>query len=212
VHLASPERHRPRVLQAQPTQDLVRESERGHATKPQPSLLAMLASGPSPVFPCHVSDRDMRTKPIGTGPFKFAEFKSHASIKLTRNTEYWKTGLPHVDAIEWRIVTSRSTRVLAFVAVRHDVCRRYHRAADEGSRHQRNLQPGADQLAGPTFWSIATAPHLTRWSCAAPIPVARSPSLHRHHLGRESRHCRQYDAARGSLGHASGHAGQIAGL
>jgi peptide/nickel transport system substrate-binding protein len=89
--------------------------------KPQPSLLPMLASGLSPVFPCHVSDRDMRTKPVGTGPFKFAEFKSHASIALTRNPDYWKKGLPYLDAIEWRIVTSRSTRVLAFVAGEFDM-------------------------------------------------------------------------------------------
>ena len=92
-----------------------------HLSKPQPSLLPMLASGLSPVYPCHVSDRDMRTKPIGTGPFKFAEFKTHASIKLTRNADYWKKGLPYLDAIEWRIVTSRSTRVLAFVAGEFDM-------------------------------------------------------------------------------------------
>jgi peptide/nickel transport system substrate-binding protein len=92
-----------------------------HLTKPQPSLLSMLASGLSPVFPCHVSDRDMRTKPVGTGPFKFAEFKSHASIRLVRNPDYWKKGLPYLDAIEWRIVTSRSTRVLAFVAGEFDM-------------------------------------------------------------------------------------------
>src|SRR5262249_37529076 len=90
-------------------------------SKPQPSLLPMLASGLSPVYPCHVSDRDMRTKPIGTGPFKFAEFKSHASIKLVRNADYWKKGLPYLDAIEWRIITSRSTRVLAFVAGEFDM-------------------------------------------------------------------------------------------
>jgi peptide/nickel transport system substrate-binding protein len=92
-----------------------------HLTKPQPSLLPMLASGLSPVYPCHVSDKDMRTMPVGTGPFKFAEFKSHASIKLVRNPNYWKKGLPHLDAIEWRIVTSRSTRVLAFVAGEFDM-------------------------------------------------------------------------------------------
>ena len=92
-----------------------------HLTKPQPSLLPMLASGLSPVYPCHVSGRDMRTKPIGTGPFKFAEFKSHASIKLVRNADYWKKGQPYLDAIEWRIVTSRSTRVLAFVAGEFDM-------------------------------------------------------------------------------------------
>jgi peptide/nickel transport system substrate-binding protein len=92
-----------------------------HLTKPQPSLLPMLASGLSPVYPCHVSGRDMRTKPVGTGPFKFADFKSHASITLARNPDYWKKGLPYLDAIEWRIITSRSTRVLAFVAGEFDM-------------------------------------------------------------------------------------------
>jgi hypothetical protein len=38
----------------------------------QPAFLALLASGDSPVYPCHVSPRDMRTHPIGAGPFKFA--------------------------------------------------------------------------------------------------------------------------------------------
>jgi peptide/nickel transport system substrate-binding protein len=92
-----------------------------HLTKPQPSLLPMLASGLSPVYPCHVSDKDMRTTPVGTGPFKFAEFTSHASIRLVRNPSYWQKGLPYLDAIEWRIVTSRSTRVLAFVAGEFDM-------------------------------------------------------------------------------------------
>jgi len=41
----------------------------------QPAFLMLLASGMSPVYPCHVNPRDMRTHPIGTGPFKFAEFK-----------------------------------------------------------------------------------------------------------------------------------------
>ena len=83
-------------------------------TRPQPALLAMLASGYSPVYPCHVSSRDMRTKPVGTGPFKFAEFKQNESILLKRNPDYFKTGKPYVDAIEMRIIPNRSTRLLAF--------------------------------------------------------------------------------------------------
>jgi peptide/nickel transport system substrate-binding protein len=35
--------------------------------RPQASFIALLASGWSPVYPCHVSPRDMRTQPIGTG-------------------------------------------------------------------------------------------------------------------------------------------------
>src|ERR1700745_1849492 len=32
--------------------------------RPQPAFLMLLASGMSPVYPCHVSSRDMRTRPI----------------------------------------------------------------------------------------------------------------------------------------------------
>src|SRR5204863_9140808 len=55
-----------------------------HLKRPQPALIALLASGYSPVYPCHVSPRDMRTHPIGTGPFKFAEFKPNERITVTR--------------------------------------------------------------------------------------------------------------------------------
>jgi peptide/nickel transport system substrate-binding protein len=57
--------------------------------RPQPALLALLASGFSPIYPCHVSPRDMRSRPIGTGPFKFVEFKPNEAIRLTRNPDYW---------------------------------------------------------------------------------------------------------------------------
>jgi peptide/nickel transport system substrate-binding protein len=87
----------------------------------QPSFLALLASGFSPVYPCHVPARDMRQHPIGTGPFKFVEFKPNESIKLTRNPDYWKPGLPYLDGIEYTIVKNRSTVVLAFTAGNYDL-------------------------------------------------------------------------------------------
>ena len=45
-----------------------------HLKRPQPAFLSLLASGYSPIYPCHVSPRDMRTHPLGTGPFKFVEY------------------------------------------------------------------------------------------------------------------------------------------
>ena len=89
--------------------------------RPQPAMLALLASGYSAIYPCHVAPRDMRTHPIGTGPFKFVEFKQNESIKLTRNTDYWKPGRPYVDAIEYTIITNRSTAMLAFVTGKFDM-------------------------------------------------------------------------------------------
>src|SRR5262249_24110937 len=89
--------------------------------RPQPSFLALLAAGYSPVYPCHVSTRDMRTKPVGTGPFKFVEMKRNESIRLVKNPDYWKKGQPYLDALELRIIPNRSTRILAFVAGDFDV-------------------------------------------------------------------------------------------
>jgi len=84
--------------------------------RPQPSFMALLAAGMSPVYPCHVQGRDMRAKPIGTGPFKVADFKTNETVRLVKNTSYWKKDRPYLDALEWRIIPSMSTRTLAFVA------------------------------------------------------------------------------------------------
>src|SRR4051812_3063242 len=89
--------------------------------RPQPAMLALLASGYTPVYPCHVSPADMRTKPVGTGPFKFVEFKANESIKIARNPDYWKKGLPHLDGIEFTIITNRSTAILGFISGQFDM-------------------------------------------------------------------------------------------
>jgi peptide/nickel transport system substrate-binding protein len=92
-----------------------------HLKRPQPSFLALLASGLSPVYPCHVSPSDMRQHPIGTGPFKFVEFKPNQSIKVSRNSDYWKSGKPYLDGIEYTIIPNRSTAMLAFAAGSFDL-------------------------------------------------------------------------------------------
>jgi peptide/nickel transport system substrate-binding protein len=89
--------------------------------RPQPSFLSMLAAGYSPVYPCHLDGRVMRSKPIGTGPFKVVEFKRNEGIKLVRNPDYWKKGRPYLDAIDWKIVPTRSTRILGFVSGEYDM-------------------------------------------------------------------------------------------
>jgi peptide/nickel transport system substrate-binding protein len=94
-----------------------------HLKRPQPAFLALLASGWSPVYPCHVSPRDMRSHPIGTGtgPFKFVEFKPNERITVTRNPDYWKSGRPYLDGVEYTIIKDVSTRNLAFIAGKSDI-------------------------------------------------------------------------------------------
>lgn len=88
---------------------------------PQPAFVMLLASGYSPVYPCHIAPTQMRTNPIGTGPFKFVSLKRNESITLKKNPDYFKSGLPYLDGIEYRIIKSRSTRILAFVAGAFDM-------------------------------------------------------------------------------------------
>jgi peptide/nickel transport system substrate-binding protein len=92
-----------------------------HLKRSQPAFVALLASGYSPVYPCHVAPKKMRTHPVGTGPFKFVSLKQNEHVKFTKNQNYWKKGKPHLDGIEWTIIKSRSTRVLAFVAGKFDM-------------------------------------------------------------------------------------------
>src|SRR5437660_4514684 len=96
-----------------------------HLKRPQPALLALLASGWSPVYPCHVPPAQLRTHPIGTGPFKFVEFKPNEVVKTARNPDYWKPGRPYLDGIEWQIMPDNATRNLAFIAGNFDIISPY---------------------------------------------------------------------------------------
>jgi peptide/nickel transport system substrate-binding protein len=87
----------------------------------QPALPMLLASAMAPVYPCHVSPAEMRQNPIGTGPFKFVEFKRNERMKFARNPDYWKPGRPWLDGVEWTVVPSRATQSLAFIAGQFDV-------------------------------------------------------------------------------------------
>ena len=92
-----------------------------HLKRPQPALLMLIANDFSEIYPCHVSPREMRQHPIGTGPFKFVEFKPNEYIKVARNSDYWKKDRPYLDGIEYTIIRDRSTATLAFISGKFDM-------------------------------------------------------------------------------------------
>ena len=89
--------------------------------RPQPSLLLMLASGYSPVYPAHVPPAELRTKCMGTGPFKLKEYRPGESVELVRNTDYFIRGRPYLDGIRYVIIQERGTRYAAIQANRLDI-------------------------------------------------------------------------------------------
>jgi peptide/nickel transport system substrate-binding protein len=92
-----------------------------HLKRPQPAFPMLLAGGFSPIYPCHVPPHEMRTHPVGTGPFKFVEFRPNEVIRVVRNREYWKADRPYLDGVEYSIVRDPSTAALAFVSGKFDM-------------------------------------------------------------------------------------------
>jgi peptide/nickel transport system substrate-binding protein len=88
--------------------------------RPQPSLLLMLASGQSPVYPAHVPPAEQRARCVGTGPFKLKEWKRGEYVDLVRNPDYFVKGRPYLDGLRYLIVTERGTRTAALQAGRAD--------------------------------------------------------------------------------------------
>ena len=89
--------------------------------RPQPSLLAILASGYSPVLPAHVPLAEHRARCVGTGPFKFKEWRRGEFVELVRNPDYFVKGRPYLDGLRYVIVAERGTRVAALQSGQMDV-------------------------------------------------------------------------------------------
>ncbi|KKK36959.1 peptide ABC transporter substrate-binding protein [Mesobacillus campisalis] len=54
------------------------------------------------------ASEQVRTKPVGTGPFKVAKVVPGESVELVRNEEYWK-GKPHLEKIIVKVIDSSLT-------------------------------------------------------------------------------------------------------
>jgi peptide/nickel transport system substrate-binding protein len=89
--------------------------------RPQPSLLLMLASGYSPVYPAHVPPREFKTKCVGTGPFKLKEYRLGQFVELEKNPNYFVKGRPYLEGIRYIVIKERGTRVAALQTGRLDV-------------------------------------------------------------------------------------------
>jgi ABC-type transport system substrate-binding protein len=51
--------------------------------------------------------------PIGTGPFTFASWEPGAAFRTVKNPNYWQKGLPHLDSLEFRVLSDNASRAAA---------------------------------------------------------------------------------------------------
>jgi ABC-type transport system substrate-binding protein len=53
--------------------------------------------------------------PVGTGPFKFVSWQKNNKITYARNPNYWQSGKPYLDGIEWYTIPDMNTKVMSFI-------------------------------------------------------------------------------------------------
>jgi len=97
---------------------------------PYPAFLLIFEATGGTIMPRHLYEGvdDYRTTPvnnilIGTGPFKFSEWRRGAYIKLVKNTDYWEPGKPWIDTLFFHIVPDAVGRTIAFESGRVDAIR-----------------------------------------------------------------------------------------
>lgn len=88
-------------------------------SKPAPYILSALASIEAQILPRHLYEgKDILTNPrnvapIGTGPFRFVEWKRGQYIALARNPDYWDKGKPYLDRVIFRILPDTAAAATA---------------------------------------------------------------------------------------------------
>lgn len=61
-----------------------------------------------------VENGEIKNKMIGTGPFMVTDYTPNVSIMFKRNPDYFESGKPYLDEIQWLIIPDDTTRLSSF--------------------------------------------------------------------------------------------------
>lgn len=88
-------------------------------TGPYAPLLQQLNVTEAPILPAHVfegaedlQNHPANNEPVGTGPFQFVSYDQGTEIRTERNPNYFKDGLPYLDAVVQRVIADDATQIL----------------------------------------------------------------------------------------------------
>lgn len=83
-------------------------------------FLGIFEAGTMPMVPKHIyegtdyANNPANNTPIGTGPFKFEEWKRGSYIHLVKNEDYYMEGKPYLDEIYYQVIPDAASRAVAF--------------------------------------------------------------------------------------------------
>jgi ABC-type transport system substrate-binding protein len=119
-----------------------------------------------------------RWTPVGTGPFIFVSYERDAKITYKRNPNYWQSGKPYLDGVEFIVIADATVRKLAFQ--KGDI----HRLAVTGLDAQELQKAGFEMYTegGGTFSFIPDSKTATSPWSNLNVRLAASYSLDRETL------------------------------
>jgi peptide/nickel transport system substrate-binding protein len=86
---------------------------------PYPGFIYAFEASSAPMMPKHIyAGTDYRNNPanahpIGTGPFRFKEWQRGSIIRMERNPDYFKPGLPYLDGVNFVVIPDGAQRLIA---------------------------------------------------------------------------------------------------
>jgi peptide/nickel transport system substrate-binding protein/oligopeptide transport system substrate-binding protein len=114
-----------------------------------PKLLAMPVASIVPENP----GADFGQKPIGTGPWKFVEWRHDDYLKFAKNAEYFD-GAPETDSLMARIIPERSTATAEFESGNVDILN-VNEAETRNWEQDPDKQKLLQSAAALRFWYVA---------------------------------------------------------
>lgn len=92
-------------------------------SEPYGPLLQQLHISDAPILAAHVYEgvsdiqtAEANTQPVGTGPFRFVSYTPDSEVRLERNPDYFRDGLPLLDELVMQIIPEPSNQVIALEA------------------------------------------------------------------------------------------------
>ncbi|MBU8880663.1 ABC transporter substrate-binding protein [Bacillus sp. FJAT-29790] len=111
--------------------------------RPQAPFLKNIAMSPFGIASPTAIEKDgdkFRQNPVGTGPFKFVEWKQNDRIVLEKNPEYWQEGYPKLNKVIFRVIPENTSRLNALANGEIDLMDGLNNSDEESVLSNANLQ------------------------------------------------------------------------
>jgi peptide/nickel transport system substrate-binding protein len=159
------------------------------AKQPYPPAITTLASANSAIQPheyyAKVGSKGTNERPIGTGPFRVADYVLGKHIRFERNPDYFEAGpksRPKIDKVELRFIPDPQTRVAEVVAGGLDLIGNVPRDQAEQLRPVQRLRIVSAETASYSYLQMNSLPTTQ----AAPLKDIRVRQAIMHAIDRET--------------------------